>query len=411
MNPWRGLKNIPRNVWLISFATLINRSGTMVMPFLVLYLTKSIGVTDTAAGIALAFYGIGALFTSPVVGRLSDRLGALRLMKISLIASGIFLILFSFIKNYYGILIMILVWSIISESFRPANLSLISEESEPEQRKTSFALNRLAINLGMSIGPVIGGFLSTISFSFLFYVDGITSILAGLFLIFVHIHPSKEGKALNGNGDKSEGLETKTDSTPTRTSIFQDKKFLLFMIAIVPVELVFFQHLGAYPLYIVHQLNHSTSTYGLLITINTILIILTEVPLNNAMSKIDDRKLIAVGALLCAVGFGAMAISGNIWFIVATIIVWTFGEMIFFPAAASYVSKVAPQNRSGEYMGYFQMTFSFSLMFGPWFGTFIFDEFGSTILWLGAFFLANTTALLFLFMKKNNQNNNKTLLI
>ena len=403
MNPWRGLKNIPRNVWLVAFATLINRSGTMVMPFLVLYLTKSIGVSDTAAGTALAFYGIGALFTSPVVGRLSDKLGALRVMKISLIATGFFLILFSLIKNYYGILIMILVWSIISESFRPANLSLISEESEPEQRKTSFALNRLAINLGMSIGPVIGGFLSTISFSLLFYVDGITSILAGLFLIFVNIHPRRDEKILSRDSDKPKIAEKKNESFHALPSIFNDKKFLLFMIAIIPVELVFFQHFGAYPLYIVQHLKHSTSTYGLLITINTVLIILTEVPLNNAMSNLDDKKLIALGALLCAVGFGAMAISGNLWFIALTIIVWTFGEMIFFPATASLVSKVAPENRSGEYMGYFQMTFSFSLMFGPWFGTLIFDKFGSTVLWTGAFFFAVTTALSFLFMKNDQQ--------
>ena len=398
MNPWRGLKNIPRNVWLVAFSTLINRSGTMVLPFLVIYLTKVIGVSDTRAGLALAFYGVGALFTSPFVGKLSDKIGALRVMKISLFATGVVLILFSLVKNYYGILAMILGWSIISEAFRPANMSLLSEESEPEQRKTSFALNRLAINLGMSIGPVAGGFLSAVSFSFLFYVDGATSILAGLFLVLAHIHPKKEFTLPEEIPDE-ENSGNEIPKNSVRTSIFQGRKFLFFLLAIIPVELVFFQHFVAYPLYIVHQLGHTTSTFGLLITINTILIILTEVPLNNAMANIDDRKLLAVGSVLCAAGFGAMVISGNLWFIAATIVVWTFGEMIFFPASASYVSKVAPENRSGEYMGYFQMTFSFSLMFGPWFGTLIFDSFGSDVLWAGAFLFALITAASFVLMK------------
>ena len=379
----------------------------MVLPFLVIYLTKNIGVSDTAAGTALAFYGVGGLFTSPVIGKLSDKLGALRVMKISLIATGIILILFSFVKNYYGILAITLAWSVISESFRPANMSLLSEEAEPGQRKTAFALNRLAVNLGMSIGPVVGGFLSTISFSLLFYVDGATSILAGIFLVFSHIHPRKEKVLKNiethDENEDVEKLDEATGAQPNPKSIFHDRRFLFFMLTIIPVEIVFFQHFGVYPLYVVHELNHPASTYGLLLTINTLLIIFTEVPLNNAMSNWDDRKLLSIGSLLCAVGYGAMVISNNLWFIAATIVVWTFGEMIFFPASASYVSNASHASRRGEYMGYFQMTFSFSLMIGPWFGTFIYDHFGSTILWTGAFFFAMITALSFFFIGKEKK--------
>jgi predicted MFS family arabinose efflux permease len=402
MNPWRGLNNIPRNVWIVAFSTLINRAGSMVIPFLVIYITTVIGVSTSKAGLVLAIYGLGGLCTSPFMGKLSDKLGALRIMKTSLIFTGIILILYSFVKNFYGVLLMTLLLSVISEAFRPANLALLSNETEPEQRKTAFALNRLMINLGMSVGPVVGGFLSAINFSFLFYVDGATSILAAIFLMSSHIKPKKELAHEAANAEHSaqavSGKE-KTEKSKTHKSVLRDKRFLLFMLAIIPVELVFFQHLGVYPLYIVKQLGHSTATFGLLIMINTVLIILTEVPLNNAMSNWNDAKLIALGSVLCAVGYGAMVISGNIGFIAATIIIWTFGEMIFFPASASFVSSVSPEDRRGEYMGYFQTTFSFSLMLGPWFGTLIFDHFGSTILWSGAFVFGMVTAVIFMFWK------------
>jgi predicted MFS family arabinose efflux permease len=306
---------------------------------------------------------------------------------------------------------MTLLLSIISESFRPANLALLSNETEPEQRKTAFALNRLAVNLGMSIGPVVGGFLSAINFSLLFFVDGATSIIAAIFLIVSHIKPKRE---LNGETRErnlaSQKLEDKNSAVETsitgkkHESILKDKKFLLFLLAMIPVQLVFFQHLGVYPLYIVKQLHHSTSTYGFLIMINTVLIILTEVPLNNAMSNWNDAKLLSIGSVLCAVGYGAMAISGNIGFIAATIVVWTFGEMIFFPASASFVSSVSPEERRGEYMGYFQTTFSFSLMLGPWFGTIIFDHFGSNVLWSGAFVFGMITAVSFLLLRNKQAN-------
>lgn len=132
MNPWKGLKNIPRSVWLISFATLINRSGSMVLPYLVLYLTKELKISASLSGVVLATYGAGAFITAPFVGKLSDRIGSLRVMKISLFATGIILFLYSFVERCYFVIGVTLVWSFINEAFRPANLSLISMETQPE---------------------------------------------------------------------------------------------------------------------------------------------------------------------------------------------------------------------------------------------------------------------------------------
>lgn len=395
MNPWRGLKDIPRNVWLVSFTTLINRSGTMVLPFLVIYMIREIGTSTTSAGLVLAFYGAGALVTAPFVGKLADKVGNLKVMKFSLFATGIILIIYSFIKNYNAILVITLIWSVISEAFRPANLSLISNESSPEQRKTAFALNRLAINLGMSVGPVIGGFLSMINFSLLFYVNGFTSILAGIFLTISHFEEHKP--ILHFENDSKQELIIA--DTPKHKTILKDKKMLLFIIALIPVEMVFFQHIGGLPLYVIRDLGYATSTYGLLMSINTILIILIEVPLNNSMANWEDRKAISLGAFLCAVGFGSLIFFNQLWFIAFTVIIWTFGEMIFFPSTTTYISTHSPVNRRGEYMGYFQMSFSFSLMAGPWLGTLVYSHFGSTILWELAFVFGIISTILFLFLK------------
>ena len=386
MNPWRGLKNISHNVWLVALTTLVNRSGTMVIPFLIIYMTSQIGLSSGEAGFVIAVYGAGGLFTAPFVGRLSDRLGSLWVMKVSLFATGLIIILYSFVKNYYAILCITILWAVISEAFRPANLSFISDETEPEQRKTAFALNRLAVNLGMSIGPVIGGFLCAINFSLLFYVNGTMSILAGIFLIFARIHPQT--------------VIRKKDPNHVNMSILKDKIFLLYLISIVPAGLVFFQFLGGFPLYVVRELKISTSTFGILMAINTVLIILIEVPLNNAMANWNDRKSVALGALLCGLGFGGMVISGNIWFIAFTIVVWTFGEMMFFPSSASYTSVLSPENQRGEYMGYYQMSFSFAMMVGPWLGALILDHYGHIILWSGAFLFAMVSTISILSLKR-----------
>jgi len=392
MNPWKGLKKLPHEMWVIFFTTLINRTGTMVLPFLTLYLTSQRKVSAAEAGFVIAVYGFAALITAPLVGRISDKMGALKVMRGSLIFSGVLLFLFSFSTNYYLILLITFIWSVINEAFRPANMSLISEVTDSSQRRTAFALNRLAINLGMSIGPVAGGFLSLIDFSLLFYVDGFTALAAGLYLTFAKL-----------NLKSPESYASHAEKTEIKFSVLKDKIFLFFLVGITPVTLVFFQHIGAMPIFVVNDLGYTTAAFGLFSAVNTVLIIIAEVPLNELMSNWKYKNSLFLGALLCSFGFGGMAFINNSFGLIITIIIWTVGEMIFFPVTASYVSEIAPPKKRGEYMGYFQMTFSVGFMLGPWLGTEIYERLGPFYLWIIMFCIGMISIITMLFLKEKKQ--------
>lgn len=374
-------------MWVIFFTTLINRSGTMVIPFLTIYLTSGRNITASQAGFVIAAYGLGALLTAPFMGKVSDRIGSLNVMRGSLIFSGIALIIFSFVKDYYLILVTVFIWSSINEAFRPANLSLISEVVNTSQLRTAFALNRLAVNLGMSIGPVAGGFLSLISFSILFYVDALTAICAGIYLTFTKINLVPEN-------------HSKTDPGDIKINILKDKAFLFFLAGVIPVNIVFFQHIGAMPIFVVNDLGYTTAAFGLFAAVNTVLIIIAEVPLNEAMSKWKYKNALFLGALLCSIGFGAMAFIQESIGLISTIIIWTIGEMIYFPVTAAYVSEIAPAKKRGEYMGYFQVTFSLAFMVGPWLGTAVYGSLGAFNLWVIMFFIGLISAISMLFIKQ-----------
>lgn len=392
MNPWKGLNKLPRNIWIISAASLINRVGMMVLPFLALYMTNDMHVSAAEAGSVLMAYGLGSLISAPFVGKLSDKIGSLNLMKIALVGSGIFLLFYSLIHEYYYFLVLSFVWAIISESFRPAAMSFISNETKDEERKPSFALYRLAINLGMSFGPVIGGILSTIDFSLLFYVDGATSILAGLFLI---LSPIKLTEHLEEPDSKEE------DKTQKRFAFLPDTRFLLFLLFLLPSSIIYMQHIGAMPLFIVNDLGFTTATFGIITAVNTILIILIELPLNNAMKNWANWKSMFWGAALTAVGFGAMAFTQNFTVLIITVVIWTFGEMILFPAAAAFAAEISPQKQRGAYMGFYQMSFSISFTVGPWLGTLVYEIYGAVVLWTGIMIFGLLSALAMLTMKKS----------
>src|SRR5262249_34253953 len=153
---WKDLRHLPQGMWVLFTTTLINRSGARVMPFLVLYLTKSLGFSVPRAGSVLLFYGLGAIVAGPIAGLLSDRLGPVRLMRASLCLWGAVMLVYPLAKPYAAITSATVALAAVSEAFRPASMAFMGATVPAPQRKAAFALYRLAINLGMSVGPAFG---------------------------------------------------------------------------------------------------------------------------------------------------------------------------------------------------------------------------------------------------------------
>ncbi len=388
MNPWRGLGKLPREVWILFIATLVNRAGTMALPFLVLYITRSLEFSAAEAGFVLTVYGIGAIITAPLSGRLSDRVGPLRVMKLSLLFSGAILLILPFAGTLPTIIATTFIWAIAGEALRPASMAIISNVVAAEQRKAAFALNRLAINLGMSVGPVIGGFLAEVSFKALFFVDGATSLAAGLILI------ASRWRLTYTETTPKDAHDTTPAPAVKRLSVLKDYNLLYFLIALIPVQIVFFQNEAAMPLFLVRDLGMTESVYGMLFAVNTVLIVLIEVPLNTAMANWPHRPALALGAFLCGAGFGGLAFVTGFWSAAATVVIWTFAEMILFPGSAAYVADLAPANKQGEYMGLYTMGFSVAFAVGPWVGAVVYEKFGGRTLWAASFVTGCIAALM-----------------
>ncbi|HEV8231852.1 MAG TPA: MFS transporter, partial [Thermoanaerobaculia bacterium] len=341
-----------------------------------LYLTRDLGFTAGQAGGVLFVYGLGALVSAALSGRLSDVFGPMHVIRDSLFASGVILLLFPFARTHAAVIVMTLALSLAAEAFRPASLAVVADLVTPAQRKPAFALTRLAINLGMSIGPALGGFLATVSFRLLFLVNGTCSIAAGsLLLLALRRAPVHRGHAETEPGGPVE--------LPTKRA-WSDPRLLFFLAAVFPVALVFFQHMSSMALFLVRDLHLSEIDYGLFFTMNTLLIVALEVPINSATAHWPHRRTLALGAFLFGAGFGGLAFAWDFWSVAATVVIWTFGEMFLFPSLAAYVTDIAPKSRRGEYMGLTQMAISLGFAIGPLVGTTVLERFGGRALWLAA---------------------------
>lgn len=376
-NPYRGLRGLPAEVWIVAVTTLVNRVGMMALPFLVLYLTRHLHVSASLAGFAISVYGLGGLVTAPMAGRLADRIGPFKVMRGSLALAGVILLAFPLVKSYLGVLALTFVWAMVADAARPASMAAITGAVPPEKRKAAVALHRLAVNLGMSVGPAVGGFLAMVSFPVLFIVDGLTSLAAAALLSSLLW---ARGGAAKAAVEITE--EAARNSMLSKTSVvWRDVAALTLFATSILMNLVFTQHDGAMPLYLVRDLQYSESFFGGLFVLNTLLIVAIEVPLNLSMADWPPRRALTLALILIAIGFGALGIAKSPFAIAMTVVIWTFGEMIYFPTSMTYVAQIAPPGRRGEYMGAFSATFSLALLVGPWIGTTLLDRYGGPLTW------------------------------
>lgn len=395
-NPYSSLQGLPREAWVLCGAVLVNRMGTMVIPFLILYLTHDLGQSPSRAALAMAVYGLGAVTTAPFAGRLADRIGPRRIVTTSLLSAGLLLLPYPWLRSYPAILGLTFVWSVAGEALRPATMAWISGVVKPSQRRAAFALNRLAVNLGMSIGPAVAGFIVERSFAAIFFLDALTSMIAGGIVLFATRDMAPIGAPPRDTPAASGAPAMPGAPAPAATGrrALRDPAFLYFLLACLPVQIVFFQHASTMPLYLVRDLGLTESMYGMMFTINTALIILLEVPLNGATAEWPHRRTLALGALLTGLGFGGVGLVHTAAGVGLMVVVWTFGEMILLPGSSAFAADIAPPERRGEYLGLYSMSFSGAFAVAPWLGARTMELLSPRAVWGAAALCGVLSALL-----------------
>jgi predicted MFS family arabinose efflux permease len=380
MNPWRGILALPRRVWLLCGCTLVNRMGSMAFPFLALFLVQGRGWTPQRAGAAMLIYGAGGLLSAPVAGLLADRVGHSRILRISLWGSGALLMVLPFAHGDGALFAAILVWAVLTQAFWPSSMALLAGLAPPEQRKAVFALHRLVSNLGMAVGPAMGGFIAMYGFSWVFWTDGLTTLASAALLTLYF---------LGGEAQVAPPPEAGRDG-----SAWRDRKLLYLLLAFLPTLMVFCQMTGVLPLWVVRDLGFTPRFFGLIFTLNTLIIVVLEVALNLAMARWPHQRQFTLGALLFAAGFGLTGLARSHGALLATAVIWTFGEMIMLPAMADAVATLAPAHRRGEYMGIYSLTFAVGMALGPWLGVLGYAHGGPRLVWAACAVVGTGSAFL-----------------
>jgi len=370
-NAYTGLT---RRMWLLAVVMLINRSGTMVLAFMTLYISH-IGYSTKLAGFVVAVYGIGSLVGAFIGGKISDRFGFYYTQFFSLFCGGILFIVLGQMRSYAAICTCTFFLSMVNESFRPANATAIAHYSTAQNRTQAFSIVRLAINMGWGIGGALGGFLATINYHLLFWVDGATNIIAALLLLWLL---PKVSLAQQHNLSKNTTVKAKAKPA------YADKTFLYFIGLQILFAICFFQLFTTIPLYFKRGLGINEFWIGVLMAMNGVVIALFEMVI---VFKLEGRRpylqLMSYGTVVMAAAFFILNVSFIHGFAVAVtgMVLITIAEMGAMPFMNSYYISRSSEGNRGQYAAYYTMAWSAAQVIGSASGTQIAYAIGFTNLW------------------------------
>ncbi len=368
-------KGLSRESWMLSIVMFINRSGAMVLPFMTMFITSGLGYTLKEAGYVMSCFGIGSLIGSWLGGLLSDKFGSYRVQWLSLFTSVPIYCVMPHFRSLEAICIALLLLSIVTECLRPANSVAIQLFSKKENLTRAFSLNRLAINLGFSVGPGIGGLLMAISFDLLFYMNAIGNLIAGI--VFVLFFRGRKKRNELPTAISQAKNKPKADRSP-----YTDKPFILFTVFCMMYCIGFLQLLNTVPVFYEQGAGLSKTDIGLVLAYSGLVIVVLEMPLVDILQrKMTIARVMIFGSLLTAMSYFVYTINTSLAMMYFSLTLLSVGEILLFPFMSTVTAMRAGENNRGAYMGMNGLAVGIGFIISPLLGTNAASAFGYDGLW------------------------------
>lgn len=372
----RHAGGLPRTFWVLWWGVLVNRLGGFVQPLLALYLTQVRGASVAETGYVLTLFGLGCAVSQPVGGVLADRIGRRRTMVLGLVTSAGSLLLLGAVRSLVAIAVAAALYGLCLDLFRPASRAAVVDLVAPADLPRAMALNFWAINLGFAVATPVAGVLAVRGYWLLFVLDALTCLAFAVLL-------------LRG---VPETRPVPTGQAGSTRDVLRDRRMVLLCTGTLLQAVVYLQAFITLPLAFTTD-GLSTASYGLVLGVNGLLIIVLQPLLLGVLTGRPDRLLLWAGALQ-GIGFGATALADDLTGHLVALTVWTVGEVLGAGVIGALVGQLAPVHLRGRYMGVHGLSYGVAGLVAPLLGTQVLARAGEGSLWGGALVLCAFSGVL-----------------
>ncbi|MEU8199125.1 MFS transporter [Microbispora amethystogenes] len=368
----RTLRELPPPVLALLCGTAVNRMGSFVSLFLVLYVT-GLGFRPAEAGGALTAFGLGSIAGVVAGGAATDRFGARNVIVTSMALSGVGVGTVGFVTGYLPLLGISLAIGAVTQLYRPASTTMLSELTPPRRLVITTAASRLGLNVGATLAPLLGVWLAGFGYRAVFLADAITSVVFAVaaMVVLPGGRPGREAAHAVRHGDRERG---------GYRAVLRDRRYLLVLAAMFATAFAEVQYQAVLPLEI-RDRGLPTAVYGAVVALNGALVILLELPLTPYVQRLPMRTAISVGTLLIGGGLALFGVTAGVWLLFAAALVWTMGEIVSAPSSNAYPALAAPGHLRSRYIGAFAACHTIGYAVGPAVGTALF-QYDGALVWL-----------------------------
>lgn len=406
----KTIKSYPKQFWIIFGGSFISSIGNgLIFPFFALYVRKKFGLSMTGVGYTIAAFVLPSILSQSIGGHLADKLGRKIIMLISLLLSSLFLLGYGFVETITLWIFLTILNGLFGPMYNPASSAMIADIMDSSKRLQAYGLLRIIHNLGIVIGPVIGGLLiAKISYLVLFIIAAITSFIY-FFVILFFIKETKPEKQevykeqLYTLSDKKESSNLSLDdnlASEGYKKIINDRIFVYFCLVTILVSVVYSQMTTTFPVYMKENFGILEDKFGLIMALNAGMVVLLQYPINRIINKYKNTKMMAMGAFFYAIGFGSIGLSNSFLLFAMNMAILTIGEMIIIPVNTSFVADISPEDMRGRYMGVLGIANTLGWGIGPIIGGSFIDKVGGNFIWLIIFILGLMSSAGYLSLQK-----------
>ncbi|MGH3325947.1 MAG: MFS transporter, partial [Streptomyces sp.] len=253
---------------------------------------------------------------------------------------------------------------VTSQIYRPAAAAmLVDSVTTNQQRLAAFGVFRFAMNVGAALGGLIGGVLAGTSYVGLFLGNAAACLLFGV-VVAVLLRDARQPRS---DQDDADDADKQADQAVGYRQVLADRTLMRFLLMTVVAEFVYIQSTVGLPLH-VSDVGLSPGDFGLLIGLNGLLVLVLELPITGAISRYRPEYVLAVGNLIVGVGLALTGFMSSMVMLAATVLIWTFGEMITSTISQAYLGSLAPPHMVGRYQGLHGVAYTTGTGAGPLIG-------------------------------------------
>jgi MFS family permease len=362
----------PRQFWLLFWGLLISAAGgSMIWPFLTIYIRQRLDIPLTTVALLLTLNSAAGLVITSVAGPAADRFGRRGVMVLSLATGSATLLAMSMAGTLQLWVILMALNGAFSPLYRIGSNSMVADLIEPKRRASAYALLRMINNLGIAIGPSVGGFVTAASYALAFYIAAGANAVFGLLILFfvVETMPQSQDTPDQPRTDGGYG------------QVLRDRPFLAFCGVYTLAGMAYALMMVLLPVYAKENFGVPESQYGFIMATNAAMVVLFQYAITRLTERYHHLLVLAVGSLFYALGTGSVVLGSNFPTFLASMVILTIGEMIMIPTSTALTANLAPPTMRGRYMGVYSLTWGLGIGLGPVVGGFLNDNLAPVAIW------------------------------